>query len=481
MEVIFHGRPKGQDFKTTDKNEDDIGYIKRYLDNHYGEDVSSVIVVDFVGQKRYYTYLRQKNFFEINGQRSGSYFAITIVLQNKIYKVPELYDVFDKVFDIIIKGRDFIKKYQRDNKDGFCYVKENFEYNWDDVVEYLNSEIKDSYIQSYEQKAEDTEYTTPEILSLDDVDSPYYFKLLPRKLLISRDYPCFAERAKLAVDAYKKNKKKLDGSDTIIVSKDGEIKSLQDNIAAKRQTISNLEGEKNKLQEEIKRLKEKNDDLDTKLKAEKQRVEELNKQKVAFKSQCDEYFKDIKDTHDENQHHESKNNKKSLIKDNFLMIVLLLMQFLMLIVLLSKSPDSEPATIETENDTTMNVIVSKDTTFAVKGKAQKITFKVKVANTNVGSKLSITPKLSNEYRIDLDGYNVTREVSRLYQISLKGISAKAKAINDCVYEVISGDAQISENNTLVFNKPNDEVVIRATFDGNNYYVERIFEKPLSNK
>ncbi|MCQ2338042.1 MAG: hypothetical protein MJ001_03840, partial [Paludibacteraceae bacterium] len=371
MEVIFHGRPKGQEIWTKDKNEDDIKYVENYLDNHYGEDVSSVIVVDFVGQKRYYTYLRQKNFFEINGQRSGSYFAITIVLQNKIYKVPELYDVFDKVFDIIIKGRDFIKKYQRDNKDGFCYVKENFEYNWDDVVEYLNSEIKDSYIQSYEQKAEDTEYTTPEILSLDDVDSPYYFKLLPRKLLISRDYPCFAERAKLAVDAYKKNKKKLDGSDAIIVSKDGEIKNLKDNIATERQTRSNLEGEKNKLQGENENLKKKNSGLNTELEAEKLRVKKLNDQKAAFKLQCDEYFKDNKDTPVENQHPEQKNNTKSFIKDNFLMMVLLLMQFLMLIVLLSKSPDSETEVIEVENDKTITVTVSRDTAFTIATETQK--------------------------------------------------------------------------------------------------------------
>ncbi len=475
MEVIFHGRPKGQDIKTTDKNEDDIGYIKRYLDNHYGEDVSSVIVVDFVGQKRYYTYLRQKNFFEINGQRSGSYFAITIVLQGKIYKVPELYDIFDKVFDIIIKGRDFIKKYQRDNKDGFCYVKENLEYNWDDVVEYLNSEIKDSYIQSYEQKAEDTEFTTPEILSLDDVDSPYYFKLLPRKLLISRDYPCFAESAKLAVDAYQKNKKELDGSDTIIVSKDGEIKSLQDNIAAKRQTISNLEGEKNKLQEEIKRLKEKNDDLDTKLKAEKQRVEELNKQKVAFKSQCDEYFKDIKDTPVEP---EPDNNSKSFIKDNFLMILVLFMQLLMFIVLLSKSPDSEPEVIEVENDKTIAVTVSRDTAFTIATETQKINI-----NVNVRKDESIqTPiLLSNDYKIDLSGYNGTRVIDQLYYLSLINTNKNASAMNNCVYEVIEGDAKILENKALAFNKPDDKVVIRATSGDKKYYVERVFEKSQSNK
>lgn len=472
MEVIFHGRPKGQEIWTKDKNEDDIKYVENYLDNHYGDDVSSVIVVDFVGQKRYYTYLRRKNFVEINGQRSDSYFAITIVLQNKICKVSELYDIFDKVFDIIINGRDFIKEYRKDNKDGFCYVNENFKYNWDDVVKYLNTEIKDSYLQSYEQKSENTEFTTPEKLSLDDVDSTYYFKMLPRKLLISRDYPCFADRAKLATDAYTKNKKKLEESDAIIVSKDGEIKNLKDNIATERQTRSNLEGEKNKLQGENENLKKKNSGLNTELEAEKLRVKKLNDQKAAFKLQCDEYFKDNKDTPVENQHPEQKNNTKSFIKDNFLMVVLLVMQCLMLIVLLCKSPNSGTEQIVAENDTTIDVTVSNDTIFSVIGKAQTITFDVKVTNPNVKTE-RITPKSSTDYIIDLNGYNIKRNVGQTYTLSLINRSDKSK-ITNCEYNVISGDAQILENNTLVFHKPDDKVVIRATYNG--YYVERVFEK-----
>ncbi|MCQ2053486.1 MAG: hypothetical protein MJZ03_06110, partial [archaeon] len=124
------------------------------------------------------------------------------------------------------------------------------------------------------------------------------------------------------------------------------------------------------------------------------------------------------------------------------------------------------------------VTVSRDTAFTIATETQKINI-----NVNVRKDESIqTPiLLSNDYKIDLSGYNGTRVIDQLYNLSLKNTNKYARAMNNCVYEVIEGDAKILENKALVFNEPDDKVVIRATSDDKKYYVERVFEKSQSNR
>lgn len=463
MEVIIHGRPCGQAIWTKDNNDDDFKYAIRYLENKYGNDVSSLIVIDFVGDKRYYTYLRRKDFYEKDRQRPGSYFAITIVLQDMICKVSELYEIFNEVYNAIINSGQVIKEYRNGDKPVTYYIIDKFDsIDWNEIVDWLKPKI-DNCTQSYSENVRDTtEFTQPVLLSLKDVDSPYFLSLLPHKLLISPDYPCLAEKAKQAVEANDKIKELND----IIKSKDEQIAELTEKNSSGQRKKSHYE-------EKYKKLKAENDNLKDELTTSKQCVENLNEQKADFKAQCDRYFATAEDIPDEEQPPKPNNKYKSFIKDNFLMVLLLFMQILTFIVLLRKSPDIETKNVCKENDTTE---VKEDTVVTVDVSKGSVSNEVEKATENnkgvIGEDTG--PKQSNEYRIDLADFNGTRDTGKTYSLSLINKTNSTNVIINCEYEVVSGDAKIN-NNTLIFNKTDGEVKIKAIFNGKKSYVIRVFK------
>ena len=97
--VFFHGRPQGQKFWSNgDLTKADSFYLEPFLDSKIGADVSSVIIIDYIKDNAYYSFVVRKNVIE-KERGTEAYFAITLKIEKAFCKnVSKLYQLLSLVF-----------------------------------------------------------------------------------------------------------------------------------------------------------------------------------------------------------------------------------------------------------------------------------------------------------------------------------------------------------------------------------------------
>ena len=184
--IYVHGVPKGQDIWGCDQDRD-------YIRNFYGDNSDSTrFVIEVWPAKKcsFYTYLRGKNISDADG-RQGSYFGITISFEGEYCTdTASLFRLCEMVFDQMISGQILL------NQSGyFQYGCRSFEEKSAEL-ENIRQKLQTVLASEFKNDVEIIDSTFSQVagkaerLNIDDVDSPWFFTMLKKRLKIhvSPDY-----------------------------------------------------------------------------------------------------------------------------------------------------------------------------------------------------------------------------------------------------------------------------------------------------
>lgn len=228
--LYVHGVPIGHEICGCDE---ELDYIKGFYSHEDKVKEASILQIDIVGGKSFYTYLRKKNVRNAEG-RPGSYFGMTVSFPNMYCaNVQMLYAIFDAIYKQVCVGC-LIKA--EDGGERFL-VKEiaSCRYGNNLIVDCIKSNFKNNLDSLRFETLAGFENSRGEArFSLEEVDSPLFCDTLKKKrIIVSPDYVA-------ASTAYNSLQK--------------ELQPAKDECARLTRENSRLTEEKNSLAAEVTRL-----------------------------------------------------------------------------------------------------------------------------------------------------------------------------------------------------------------------------------
>lgn len=185
FDLYIHGVPVGHEICGCN---DELDYIKRFYNHDVKVEVSSLLQIDIVNGKSFYTYLRKKNVRNVEG-RPGSYLGLTVSFSDRYCtNVKVLYELLDAIYkqicvDSLVRSEQSADRFLVKEISACRYkghpvvdcVKAVFNNN----MENLHFDVLKGFVNS---KLE-TKF------SLAEVDSPLFHDTLKNKrILVSSEY-----------------------------------------------------------------------------------------------------------------------------------------------------------------------------------------------------------------------------------------------------------------------------------------------------
>ena len=167
--LYVHGVPVGHEIWGPAEDQE---YIKTFYDSDDQEDVTSMLCVENVNNKTFYTYIRKKNVSNSNG-RPGSFIGITLSFTGKYCKnTHSLFQLLEAIYEKGVVGNII----ERNN--GFERYK---------ISSFANeaSNILNSIHKTFETQLSNLVFQSTENLpkskgcvryNLKDIDSPAFFE-----------------------------------------------------------------------------------------------------------------------------------------------------------------------------------------------------------------------------------------------------------------------------------------------------------------
>ena len=187
MKVIIHGRPQGQDKWSSDGKfspEEEL-YVRAFLEkNSYIENKTDALIISIENRKFYYTYIRKKGISEV--ERSDSYFAFTLILDERCPNVNFLIDLLENTYSSDVDG-----KLIRNNK----YVISQFKSRESDlrnisqnIIEQYTKHLQPISALSGKEQIKDSDRAYIEY-HFSDIDCPAFVEDYKHRIIVSAEHP----------------------------------------------------------------------------------------------------------------------------------------------------------------------------------------------------------------------------------------------------------------------------------------------------
>lgn len=270
FDLYVHGVPVGHEICGCNE---ELDYIKGFYNHDEEVEVSTLLQIDIVNGKSFYTYLRKKNVRNAEG-RPGSYFGLTVSFSGRYCtNVQMLYEILDAIYkqiciDCLIKPENGVDRFlvkqistaSYKNQNAVDYIKRVFKNN----IENLHFDNLNGFSNS---KAE-------EKFSLKEVDSPLFHETLQQKrILVSPEY----KTAGVAYNSLLKRQGPIQNENERLKTTNIQQKEKIDNLSreverlekelsnATESTSQEYKKQLENLQKQLKNCEEERDKLDAKI------------------------------------------------------------------------------------------------------------------------------------------------------------------------------------------------------------------------
>lgn len=185
FDLYVHGVPVGHEICGCDE---DLDYIKGFYNHDVKVEVASLLQIDVVNGKSFYTYLRKKNVRNAEG-RPGSYFGLTVSFADRYCtNVQMLYEILDAIYRQVCVN-SLIKA---DTGGDRFLVKQisTTSYKNHLAVDFIKAAFKNNVEKLQFGNLKGFSSSNSEIrFSLKEVDSPLFHETLKsRRMLVSPEY-----------------------------------------------------------------------------------------------------------------------------------------------------------------------------------------------------------------------------------------------------------------------------------------------------
>lgn len=185
FDLYVHGVPVGHEICGCNE---EIDYIKGFYNHDVKVEVSSLLQIDIVNGKSFYTYLRKKNVRNAEG-RPGSYFGLTVSFPDRYCtNVQMLYEILDAIYRQVCVN-NLIKS--ETGGDRFL-VKQisTSSYKNHSIVEYIKAVFQNNLESLRFDALKGSVNSSSETrFNLKEVDSPLFRETLKTKrILVSPEY-----------------------------------------------------------------------------------------------------------------------------------------------------------------------------------------------------------------------------------------------------------------------------------------------------
>lgn len=270
-EVFFHGAlDQGQEV-WPQQSPIPESYIKKLYTQYYKYDVfiCETPTTDNPKSSCFYTYLvgNAKDYVVANSDREGSYFAITVQIDNfRIKNVKLLYSLFKEIFDALIIEKILIK-----TGSGFKFIVKNLSEAEKTLTAAYNQILKALPLMSFEPNSKSSNNTIKEISSKDlhlyTSDQLFSSGIV---LKISSTFPSENEKNaearinQIIRESAQRLQRQIDDDNhqlnKTVNEKDQTINSLKEKNSTLEDAKRSLEREKGDLENEIKDIKNRAQD-----------------------------------------------------------------------------------------------------------------------------------------------------------------------------------------------------------------------------
>ncbi len=185
FDLYVHGVPVGHEICGCNE---ELDYIKGFYNHDEKVEVSTLLQIDIVNGKSFYTYLRKKNVRNAEG-RPGSYFGLTVSFSGRYCtNVQMLYKILDVIYkqiciDCLIKSENGVDRFLVKQISTASYKNQN-------AVDYINAVFKNNIENLHFNNLNGSSSSkVEEKFSLEEVDSPLFHDTLQqRRILVSPEY-----------------------------------------------------------------------------------------------------------------------------------------------------------------------------------------------------------------------------------------------------------------------------------------------------
>ena len=270
FDLYVHGVPVGHEICGCNE---ELDYIKGFYNHDVKIEVSTLLQIDIVNGKSFYTYLRKKNVRNAEG-RPGSYFGLTVSFSDcYCTNVQMLYEIFDAIYkqiciDCLIKSENEVDRFLVKQISTASYKNHN-------VVDFIKAAFKNNVenlqfgnLRGFSSSNVEAKF------SLKEVDSPLFHETLrQRRILVSPEY----RTASVAYNNLLKELEPIQNENERLKTVNAQLTERKDNLSKEverlEKELSDIVASANKkykkqledLQKELKDCEEERDKLDAKI------------------------------------------------------------------------------------------------------------------------------------------------------------------------------------------------------------------------
>lgn len=335
--LYVHGVPIGHEICGCNE---DLDYIKGFYNHDEKVEVSSLLQIDVVNGKSFYTYLRKKNVRNAEG-RPGSYFGMTVSFSGRYCtNVQMLYEILDAIYrqicvNCIIKeettGDRFLVRQISTSK-----------YRNHPVVDYIKAAFQSNFESLRFDELKGFASSKSEVrFSLKEVDSPLFNETLRnRRILVSPEY----EAASVAYGNLLKELKPVKDANAQLTSKNAqltekceslsqEVAKLNSDLAGSAASASQKYNKQlDELRAKLKQCEKEREKLESKIKEATSAVDLIDEplKKLTrllagrFQEKNEEVGQKLSEAHSANRPKHSKKRWLALVNPILLVCLLLL-------------------------------------------------------------------------------------------------------------------------------------------------------------
>lgn len=270
FDLYVHGVPVGHEICGCNE---ELDYIKGFYNHDVKVEVSTLLQIDIVNGKSFYTYLRKKNVRNAEG-RPGSYFGLTVSFSDSYCtNVQMLYEIFDAIYkqiciDCLIKSENGEDRFLVKQISTASYKNHN-------VVDFIKAAFKNNVenlqfgnLRGFSSSNVEAKF------SLKEVDSPLFHETLRQKrILVSPEY----RTVSVAYNNLLKELEPIQNENERLKIANAQLTERKDNLSKEverlEKELSDIVASANKkykkqledLQKELKDCEEERDKLDAKI------------------------------------------------------------------------------------------------------------------------------------------------------------------------------------------------------------------------
>lgn len=265
FDLYVHGVPIGHEICGCNEN---LDYIKGFYNHDVKVEVSTLLQIDIVNGKSFYTYLHKKNVRNAEG-RPGSYFGLTVSFSNKYCtNVQMLYSILATIYKKIC-----VNNLIKTDSDGERFLVKQIStcsYKNHPVVEFIKAAFGNNLENLHFDALKGSENSKTEAkFNLQEVDSPLFHETLKNKrILVSPEY----ETASVAYNNLLKEFEPIKSANAQLKLSNAQLTENKDNLSKE---VVRLEKE---LADSTTSANEKLEDLQTQLKEYEQEKDKSHAQ-----------------------------------------------------------------------------------------------------------------------------------------------------------------------------------------------------------